>query len=273
VSTIAAAVEAQGVDLTAATESGYTNYQKKVYIQAYYDKPGTYVYTIFDDATDDGYVSGADVSTTFTVVVADSATNQTLTGTASAINSSSATSTSYGSLVKIGLKDASGNAASPDLGSGVKVTVSGSAVVDRVNNTNTTNAATYTLGNGDFNGSGFAWINVTNTVAESVTLTLSGTGGLASSFTAPAAIVLTFADAAASTGLTLAPIATGSGIAVTQAAAADTTAGTGTASKTGTSVSLKTGNTTASKKDVIKVTDTDGVLTGKSSAVYEILVA
>ena len=45
VATVAAAVTAQGVDQTAATDAAYATRQTVVYLQAWYDLPGTYVYS------------------------------------------------------------------------------------------------------------------------------------------------------------------------------------------------------------------------------------
>ena len=162
---------------------------------------GTYTWTIFDDqGTDDGIVNGTDYSTTLTVVVGATGATATYAATVTVTNSSSVVSGTNGSLVKISLTSG-GVAASPDTAGGVKVTLTGSAVVDRVNDGNVDNSTTYILGNGQFNGSGNAWINVTNTVAETVTMTLSGSGSMASSFTAPSANVLTFvAEVASASG-------------------------------------------------------------------------
>jgi hypothetical protein len=63
VATVASAVQAQGVDINSAVEAGYTNRQVVTYLQAYYDLPGTYTYTIFDDSINDGVVSGSDFAT------------------------------------------------------------------------------------------------------------------------------------------------------------------------------------------------------------------
>jgi len=182
--------DANGVDLTTivpgtGVAAGFATSQGVVYLHARYDVAGTYTYTIFDDqGTDDGVLNGTDFSTTFTVVVGATGVTSTYVATVSAQNSSSVVDGTNGSLVKIGLTSA-GVAASPDNAGGVRVTLTGSAKVDRVNDGNVDNSTTYTLGNGDFNGSGFAWINVTNTAAETVTLTLSGTGSMASALTAP----------------------------------------------------------------------------------------
>ena len=91
VATVAAAVTAQGVDQTAATDAAYATRQTVVYLQAWYDLPGTYVYTIFDDASDNDIVNGADVATTFSVVVGGSSTTVTYVGAVTVRNASTVT--------------------------------------------------------------------------------------------------------------------------------------------------------------------------------------
>ena len=127
-------------------------------------------------------LSGAENYKTFTINVSTGVSTITMT----AINSTSSTaSASYGSLVKVTLKDAAGNATTLAPGESVTVTPSGSAIVAKVNN----NAASSTAGQpwnlsaANFNTSGVAWINVTDTVAESATITASISGGTSASTT------------------------------------------------------------------------------------------
>jgi hypothetical protein len=274
---LADATDANGVDLTTGDESGYTYDQGKVYLHVRYDVAGTYTWTVFDDqGTDDGVYNGTDFGTTFTVVVGATGVSSTYVATVAAQNSSSVVDGTNGSLVKIGLTSA-GVAASPDNAGGVKVTLTGSAKVDRVNDGNVDNSSTYILGNGDFNGSGFAWINVTNTAAETVTLTLSGTGSMTSSLTAPSAITLSYVAEVASTSVPVigrgAALAT-AGILVSSDATAGAD-GAATANKAATAALVfQTGKSaaTVAKKDKVVITDTSGVVTGLANADYDILV-
>ena len=150
---------------------------------------GTYSLVVWSESSATGIpsLSGSESSQTFTINVSAGVSTITMTPT----NSSSSTqSSSKGSLVKMTLKDAAGNATTLSPGEAVTVTPSGSAIIAKVNN----NAASSTAGQvwnlsaANFNTSGVAWINVTDTVAESATITASISGGTSASTT------LTFAD-------------------------------------------------------------------------------
>jgi len=198
------AVEAQGVEQDSTALSADTlgvQYAGLVnYLQVAYDVAGTYTWTVFNDSTNDGYISGSDYSTTFTVVVSDLSGATASKATISATNAKSGLSggnATWGSLVKITLTDAAGNAITPGPAGGVTVTASGSAVVKYVNASYSSalTSSSYTLGSSDFDSSGRAWVNITDATAETVLVTLTGVGALATSFTAPAALTLTFSAA------------------------------------------------------------------------------
>jgi hypothetical protein len=275
--TSSGSTDANNADLTAATEAGFTNKQGVIYLNAWYDLPGTYVYTLFDDGDDNGRVSGTDFSTTFTVVVGASSTANAYVGAVTVRNASTVTAGTNGSLVKINLTVA-GVAAQPDNAGGIKVTLTGTAKVAKVNTVAvTTPSTTYILGRNDFDGSGNAWINVTNAASEVVTLTLSGTGSV-TNFTAPSAVTITTAAEVASTAAGVYVYVNKgatTGLKQTTAAALGTD-GVATSNKTATSVTLSTGainTTTSAYKDAVTVTDTDGGLFGKAGAAYDILVS
>ena len=59
------------VSAAAAAVNGTYTYTAQ-YLRAKYDVAGTYVWTLYEDVDANGYVSGADVSTTLTVVVSGS---------------------------------------------------------------------------------------------------------------------------------------------------------------------------------------------------------
>ena len=272
------ATEGQSANLTSASESGYTNYQAITYMHAYYDVAGTYTYTIFDDeGVDDNIFNGNDFGYVYTVVVGATGASASYKATVTATNSTSIVAGANGSLVKISLTDAAGNAASPDNAGGVKVTVSGTGDVTAVNNSAVTATTTYVLGYGDFNGAGNAWVNITNAAAETITLTLSGSGSMTSSFTAPSAITLTFTTGSASSTvptITIGSTLVGSGVLVGSAAtnAAD---GTATANKASTSaLTFKTGASAATPtaKDRVIVTDTSGAISGLAGTAYDLIV-
>ena len=239
------------------------------YLSVRFDVAGTYTWTVFDDMNNNGYVDGSEFSTTLTSVVSGAGTTA-LKATISAVNSTSSVSgTARGSLVKITLTDAAGNPANVDAGGGIKITMSGSAKVSYVNNTNVTDAATYTLGRDAFNGSGNAWVNIVDATAETVTLTLSGIGNQASTFTAPAAQALSFKTTCTATCATT--LIAGTSTTNTVTTLAYVTSG---ASVTGTwSTGYATDATTTNAGIIVQVADVDGKITGLANATYDIVVA
>jgi len=235
------------------------------YLHAWYDVPGTYKWVFYDDLDESGSINGSEFSYVYTVVVADG--TAAITATSSAFNSTAAASGTNGALVKISLKDAAGNAANVDSAGGVKVTVSGSGQVSQVNAASVTAATTYTLGRSAFNGSGNAWINVTDSTAEVVSVTLSGVG---STTLTGGSVNLTFTTAAGATAGQVSAGATVSNIGTIAANAAN--------AKVGATIYLQTGatkvaSTATHAKDTIDVVDTSGTITGKSGAAYSLAVA
>jgi len=147
------AFDTQGADLALSTvaQSGY--YTGTLRVHARYDVAGSYTWTVFDDTNGDKIVNGGDFARSFTVVVAGASNTTSAVGTMTAISSSSAVAGTNGALIKITLKDAAGNPVAPDQTAGVKLTVSGSGKVHAVNGDDVTDASTYSLGAGNFNGS------------------------------------------------------------------------------------------------------------------------
>jgi len=255
------AFNTQGGDLTLSTvaQSGY--YTGTLRVHARYDLAGSYTWTVFDDTNGDKIVNGGDFSRSFTVVVSGSSNTTSAVGTMSAVNSSSAVAGTYGSLVKVTLKDAAGNPVAPDQTAGVKVTVSGSGKVVFVNGDAVTAASTYSLGAANFDGSGNAFVNITNAVAETVTVNLENNG--LSAFTAPAAVALTFR--------TITATATGVTALLDATIPASTSATAYTYDGAARSVSFKTG-TAAATYDKVTVTDSSARLTGRTGAIYDLAV-
>ena len=252
-------------DTTSSTASavargadGTRYYFDASYLHAWYDVAGTYKWVFWDDLDNSGTINGSEFSQVATVVVADG--TAAITGTVAAHNATSGAGSTYGSLVKISLKDAAGNASNVDSAGGVKVTVSGSAIITTGSNT----TSSYIIPNSAFNGSGNAWINVTDAEAEIVSVTLSGVGSSTVTGNVPS---LTFVATAGTSTTTPVKLGTGSKIAGS--------AGSSTASL-GSTVSLKTGVTAVAAASVVKedvnVTDTAGKVTGKASAQYSLAV-
>jgi len=239
------------------------------YLSVRYDVPGTYTWTVFNDMNNNGYVDGSEYSTTLTAVVAGPGATA-IKATATAINSTSSTSgTARGSLVKITLTDAAGNPANVDAAGGIKITMSGSAKVSYVNNTDVTDAATYTLGAGAFDGSGNAWVNVIDGTAETATLTLSGVGDDASTFTAPAALALTYKATCTTSCATTLVGGTSTTNTISQVVYATSGASVTAAFSTG----YATDATSTNAGIIVEVTDTSGKITGYAGGVYDIVVA
>jgi trimeric autotransporter adhesin len=229
----------------------------QVKINAWYDVPGTYKFVVWDDLNSgDGSINGSEYSQVITIVVADG--TAAITGTVAAFNSTSGAGSTNGSLVKISLKDAAGNAAGIDSAGGVKATVSGSAIITTGSNT----TASYIIPRTSFNGSGNTWINVTDATAEIVTVTLSGVGSTTISGNVPSLTFVTIAGVSTTT-----PVKTGTGSKIA-GAAGSSTAGLGS------TVSLKTGVAAAATpvKENVNVTDTSGTITGKATAAYSVAV-
>jgi len=256
---------AAGADLSCATLNAAGNYTCKIYVHANYDVPGNYVWTVLDDSNNNGVVDAGDYAQSFTVVVGSASGALSAVGGLTAFNSTSAASGSSGSLLKITLKDAAGNALSPDQAAGVKITVTGSAVVAKVNNATPsgTGGSTYTLGAGAFDGTGTAYVNVTDSTAETIYASLSGIGFNA--FTAPASVALTFKTITATATAALTTVLDS---ATNPKAVSSTSYQYNGKAQT---VSFKT-NTAAATYDKVTVTDAGGVITGKASATYDIAV-
>jgi hypothetical protein len=125
-------------------------------------------------------LSGSETYKTFTINVGTGVSTVTLTPH----NATAAKSGANGSLIKVTLKDVSGNASTLAPGEVVTITPSGSGTVAGVNGSATSGATaggSWSLAASDFNTSGIAWINVTDAVAETSTITASVNGGASTS--------------------------------------------------------------------------------------------
>jgi hypothetical protein len=231
------------------------------FLYAHYPVAGTYKWTLWDDLNADDIVNNGEYAESFTVVVGSG--DQALTITMAAHNATSGAGSIYGSLVKVTSVDASGNPAAPSTAGGVSITASGSAQVTMVNGADVTApAATYTLTAADFNGSGNAWVNIEDATAESVTLSVSGSGANAATGTA---IVLSFVATAGTSTASPVKISTGSNV-------GGSTNTAYTAPDTTKTLSFKTGSVSTAKDDV-NVIDTSGKITGKAGTEYSLAVA
>jgi hypothetical protein len=150
--------------------------------------------------------SGSESSQTFTINVSTGVSTITLTRQ----NSSAATfvagsSGINGALIKVSLRDASGNAAVLAPGEAVTITPSGTGDIAAVNGVAVTSTAgaAYNLSASNFNSSGVAWINLTDAADGSTTITAAIAGG------ANASTTVTFVDTVQKTSATPSSTATG----------------------------------------------------------------
>jgi trimeric autotransporter adhesin len=132
-------------------------------------------------------LSGTESYQTFTINVASGVGSVTLTpqnATAAAVTTNYGT---HGSLVKVSIKDAAGNATTLAPGEFVTLTPTSGGIVKLVNTNaaSSTAAQAYNLSAGDFDSTGTAWVNITNASAaeDIVTLTATTTAGVGSSTT------------------------------------------------------------------------------------------
>jgi len=210
-------------------------------------------------AATESALSGAESYQTFTInvtstvsTVAISAVNSTC---AMEVNASNADE--YGCLLKITTKDAAGNLAVPAIGESVTLTPSGTGDISYVNTATVVSAAgaVYSLPASAFGNTGVAWVNVSNEVAETITLVATYTGS------ASASVNLTFRKLTnQATDLAPLPVGTSGFAGTAGAAAANGTVNYPRGSVTGTFL-LDTVFAATTYSGVL-ITDTLGKITG-----------
>ena len=212
-------------------------------------------------------LSGNESFQTFTINVVDAVAKVAV----SAVNSTSAidasvTGDDYGSLVKVTLTDAAGNLSIPATGETVILTPSSATGdITYVNDTPVTSAkgAAYSLSAADFGNTGVAYVNITNTAAETYTVVATYTGS------ASASVSLTSRTVAANGDVS--PIPTGTSGWVQGTAAGANDSGNYDFPRGSASgafyVTSAYSSTTASYVGFL-VTDTLGLITGLAGAKY-----
>jgi hypothetical protein len=208
------------------------------------DVAGTYTLTAFHDANGNGVVDAGEATASKSVVISANAPLATLT-----VFGSTSTTASTGALVRLALTNG-GVAASMGAGDSITITTTNSGAI--YEGTTITNV----------DSKGYAYVHVTDAVAEATTVTFTGTGTLA---TLTASTSVTFKTAVTATASTVTTAST---------TATWTTGGT-TAVATGASVfnsylaAATTGLTVANPTDAVTqatYTDgTDGCITGSAS--------
>jgi hypothetical protein len=209
------------------------------------------------------------------VVVTMATAGAPATAAISAIGSTIAVGGSVGSILKITLKDAAGNATKLAANETIDLAVTTGAALFV-----TGGLATVSLGTSDF-ASGTAWTNIKNaTAANASVVTLTGGGVLGSTSTLTTTLAISSSVAA---NVATGPAAVwqqGTGVATTGFALTTTTLKV-SSTATSQSIGVKSltangtaGETTATAADtiILTVTDTTGAITGKEGAQYEALI-
>jgi hypothetical protein len=226
---------------------------------------GTYKIVVWGENTTTGAasLSGADSYQTFTVIVSAGVSTITLTPW----NATSVEDSAYGSLVKITLKDAAGNAAALASGESISVlsTGTGRTAWTAAGTTGTPASAAgvagaaWSLSSADFS-SGVAYVNIINAAAETVALTAT----LSSSDAVTASTALTFKSrTAGALAATIAPKSTTTGY-----NGSSTTYTVPQVSSVTFANSVATGSAATTTYWGVDVTDTSGKITGKTLGIY-----
>ena len=210
-------------------------------------------------------LSGSESYQTFTVNVSAGVSTIALTP----VNATTVEEGAYGSLVKVEIKDAAGNAAALASGESISIDPSGSGLVAYkaagvlgapAATSGATAGGAFSLSAADFVG-GVAYVNITDADAETVSLVAS----LSSNGTVQASTAITFA-AKAATAATVAPTALATGY-----AGSSTTYTVPQVAAVNFTISAGSGMTT--KRFPVTVTDVSGKVTGKTGGVYDVAVA
>jgi hypothetical protein len=229
---------------------------------------GTYTLVVWNESTVSGVasLSGAESYQTFTINVSAGVSTIALTP----FNATSVEEGAYGSLVKVTITDAAGNAAALASGESISIDPSGSGLVayTAAGVTGSPSAATgataggaWSLSASDF-VAGVAYVNITDADAETVSLVAS----LSSNSSVQASTALTFA-AKAATAATVAPSALTTGWVSTGSAAFSVPQVASVTFK----ISAGSGQTTV--RYPVTVTDVSGKVTGKTGGIYDAAVA
>jgi len=239
------------------------------------DVPGTYIVRIWHDANSNLLWDSTEATRTVTVYAGAEAKTMTVTqfATTSGVTGTFNDTSEKGSLMLLTFADASGNATTLAAGEGVTITSTGSATLSSDNfTTSVAGSAGLTLTSSTSpNAWGRYRINVKNTVAETVTLTLAGAGSIASNITSVTKTVtfvaLTDEDAAPmSNAMTSGTDATAV-IAATSESNGTDIAGS-SATKTYTLTFTSAAASTSARYVGLHVYDTTGAITGFATAQY-----
>jgi hypothetical protein len=239
------------------------------------DAPGTYIVRIWHDANSNLLWDSTEATRTVTVYAGAEAKTMTVTqfATTSGVTGAFNDTSEKGSLMLLSFADASGNATTLAAGEGVTITSTGSATLSSDNfSTSVAGSAGLTLTSSTSpNAWGKYRINVKNTVAETVTLTLAGAGSIASNITSVTKTVtfVTLGDedlAPMSNAMTSGTDATAVGAATSESNGVDIAGSSAT--KTYTLTFTSAADSTATRYVGLHVYDTTGAITGFATAQY-----
>ena len=208
--------------------------------------------------------NGSDSAIIFTINVASGVSTITLTPQ----NTSAPEDGSYGSLIKVNIKDASGNNAALAVGEQITLDPSGTGDVATVNNSTVVSAAgaAYGLTAGDFDAGGDAWINLVNAEDEIVVLSAA----LSTNSAVSATTSITFREVDNTSGdWSVAPVAATTGWAANTPPAYTTPLVSSISFKL---TGLDDTNFTTTEYGSVVIYDTTGDLTGKAQSYYQLTV-
>jgi hypothetical protein len=251
---------------TAALSAG-TNTTSYVSVTLTPDVAGDYQILL---STGNGSYTAGDKSAVISISTAGAPATATMTTMASTI----ATAGTYGSPIKVVLKDANGVVTKPNSTESINLTVtSGSATLGGV--------ATVAIAGTSF-ASGAAITMIKDAVAEdTVVVTSSGGGTLASTTTLASTLAMTSSKTSATAAATAAVWQQGTGVATTGFKLASTTSlifpSTATSQsigiKTLTANGLTTDTTSTTLYTTVTVTDTDGAIGNGAGTAYDVVIS
>jgi hypothetical protein len=239
-----------------------------VFIKILPDVAGTYSALVSaTSGTTKGFTAG-NMSTNFTLTTGTSPTTVTTTVTA---GGSLLANSPTGALVRVSLTDVAGNPATMSGSEVLNVTTSGNGAVAKGETSTGYTTTTVSLIPSDFavNGIAFVKIRSTGTGASTISLTLTGSGTLNPAISATRTFAVS-AQAGSTTTLTFENPSAASVYTMN-----DATVSTDALAVTALSTSQTWGFTpgaapTATQRGYVLVTDTDGKITGRAGATYDL---
>jgi hypothetical protein len=231
------------------------------------DQAGTYQILIATGNNSGSYDTAAELVALTTAAVVQNLTTGTVkittagaptTATLAAVTTGAPKSGAVGALYKVTLDGS--------LTSSEKIVLSStSSTVTFKDYTGTALSVSSTLINTDFTN-GVAYFTAQNSVTETATITATGGGLLSSSVTSSASFATTTAD---NGSVTIGRVASTTSMGSDSANNTDTTTTAYSAARTASTTQSMTLTGTAGNVEYVRVTDTNGLITGKAGAKYD----